>query len=195
MAPETPLSELFRLGTVHMLGGFDHLLFVLGIVILFAQAGNVLKAVTLFTLGHSTTLIAATALGLKLDPALIDAVIGLSVAYVAWEIAVSRETGPNVRRTRIAVFIFGLIHGLGLSTRLQDLGLPSDGLLWRVASFNVGVEVGQVVALGLFLGVVLALRRGGWIERLRGPVSTGLAYTGAGICLYSVMMATTASSV
>jgi hydrogenase/urease accessory protein HupE len=79
---DTPLEEFFRLGVVHMLGGYDHLLFVLGIAILFARTADVIKAVTLFTLGHSTTLIVATALGFKLNPTLVDAAIGLSVAYV-----------------------------------------------------------------------------------------------------------------
>jgi hypothetical protein len=122
-------------------------------------------------------------------------VIGLSVAYIGLEIAGAQGDRPNLRRTRIAILAFGLIHGLGLSTRLQDLGLPKANLFERVLTFNVGVEVGQLAALTVFLGVLWVVRRGGWLERIKAPTGAVLRWGGAGICLYSVLLATTGTPV
>lgn len=185
---DTPLAEFFRLGVVHMLGGYDHLLFVLGIAILFTRTADVIKAVTLFTVGHSTTLIVATAFGLKLNPLVVDAVIGLSVAYIGLEIAVAQHAGASVARTRVAILVFGLIHGLGLATRFQNLGLPKADLFERVLSFNVGVEIGQLAALTVFLGILWVIRHRGWLERIKSPAGAALQWGGAAICLYFVML-------
>lgn len=178
-----------------MLGGYDHLLFVLGIALLFTRTADVIKAVTLFTVGHSTTLIVATALGLKLNPLVVDAVIGLSVAYIGLEIAGAQAERPHLTRTRIAVLVFGLIHGVGLSTRLQDLGLPEANLFERVLSFNVGVEIGQLAALTVFIGLLWAFRRRDWLARIKAPAGAALQWGGAGICLYFVMLTVTGTPV
>jgi len=134
------------LGVKHMLLGWDHLAFIAGVVLLAGGMRRAAKLISVFALGHSTTLIAATVAGWRLDAALVDIVIALSLVFVGVVGVIGR---PKAWRWfGAAVFGFGLVHGLGLATRLQDLGLPHDGLLARVIAFNVGVEIGQLVAVG-----------------------------------------------
>jgi len=144
------------LGAKHMVTGYDHLLFLIGVIFYLKRLRLVAVFVSLFALGHSITLIGGVLLGLDVNPYLVDAIIGLSVAYKGFDNLGGFDTlfgeSPN---ERMAVFIFGLFHGLGLATKLQDLGLAEDGLLANLISFNVGVELGQLVALVLF---VLVLR-------------------------------------
>ncbi|GAA3383056.1 HupE/UreJ family protein [Cryptosporangium minutisporangium] len=150
-------ASFFRSGVEHMLLGWDHLLFVAGVLILAADARRAAKLISVFALGHSATLILATLAGWRVDAALADAVIALSVVFVG---AVGLRGRP--RRWRwfaAAVLGFGLIHGLGLATRLQELGLPREGLLPRVLLFNLGVEVGQLVAIAVLVGIGLVGRR------------------------------------
>jgi hypothetical protein len=166
--------EFVPLGIEHMLLGWDHLLFIIGVVILSGNLRRAAKLVSLFVAGHSLTLLVATIAGWKLNATAVDAVIALSLVYVGVQgIRSQRETpegekkpiftnrGPersaNWTAIGVTIFGFGLIHGLGLSTRLQDLGLPDDGMVWRVIAFNVGIEIGQllvltaVVAIGYFV--------------------------------------------
>lgn len=143
--------EFIPLGIEHMLLGWDHLLFIAGIVLLAGELKRAAKLISVFVVGHSTTLIIATLAGWKLSATLVDVVIALSlvvVGVVGW-IGRPRKWGWFAG----AVLGFGLVHGLGLSTRLQDLGLPENGLLWRVVAFNVGVEIGQLI--GIVIMVVL----------------------------------------
>lgn len=151
------ILEFIPLGIEHMLLGWDHLLFIAGVVLLAGSVGRAAKLISLFVAGHSLTLIVATLAGWQVDATLVDAAIALSVAYVGVQ-------GLRGRPTRWAavgaiVFGFGLVHGLGLSTRLQDLGIPDDDLLWRVLAFNLGVEIGQLWALGVIFGLGLLIRR------------------------------------
>jgi hypothetical protein len=144
------------LGAKHMVTGYDHLLFLVGVVFYLRNLRTVALFVSLFALGHSITLIAGVLLGLDVNPYLIDAIIGLSVAYKGFDNLKGFDKlfgeSPDERS---AVFIFGLFHGLGLATKLQDLGLSDDGLLPNLISFNLGVELGQLVALII---IVFALR-------------------------------------
>ncbi len=144
------------LGAKHMVTGYDHLLFLVGVIFYLKQLRTVAVFVSLFALGHSITLISGVLLGLDVNPNLVDAVIGLSVAYKGFDNLNGFETlfgdSPN---ERTAVFIFGLFHGLGLATKIQGLGLSEDGLLVNLLSFNLGVELGQLAALVVF---VLVLR-------------------------------------
>ena len=149
------------IGATHMLSGYDHLLFVFGIIFFLTQFKDIVKYITAFTLGHSVTLIFATFNGLQINYFLIDAIIGLSVAYIAfanldgfkkyWKI-----NPPNLLWMIIAL---GLIHGLGLSTRLQQLPLSEDQLLMNIISFNVGIELGQILALTIMLLVLAGWRK------------------------------------
>jgi len=139
------VADFAWLGTKHMLLGWDHLLFVAGVVLLAGEAKPAAKLISLFALGHSTTLIAATLAGWRINATAVDIVIALSVVFVGVVGWFGRPA--RWRWFAVAVFGFGLVHGLGLSTRLQALGLHDDGLLARVIAFNVGVEIGQLLAV------------------------------------------------
>ena len=137
----------FYLGAKHMVTGIDHLLFLAGIVFFLYRLRDVTLYVTLFALGHSTTLIAGAWFDIPANAYLIDAIIGFSVVYKAFEnLGGFEHLGWSID-TRIAVAVFGLFHGFGLATKLQELSLPSDGLLTNLIAFNLGVEAGQVLAL------------------------------------------------
>lgn len=147
------------LGASHMLTGYDHLLFLFGVVFFLTTVRDVLKFVTVFTLGHCITLVLATFYGITWNYYLIDAVIAISVMYKGFDNVggfqrvFEMEESPNMLGM---VFGFGLLHGFGLSTRLQQLPLGDDpmSMLWRILSFNLGVELGQVLAL---IGMVAVL--------------------------------------
>ncbi len=144
------------LGAKHMVTGYDHLLFLVGVIFYLKSLRAVALFVSLFALGHSITLISGVWLGLDVNPYLVDAIIGLSVAYKGFDnLQGFDKLFGDSPDERLAVFIFGLFHGLGLATKLQDLGLAEDGLLANLISFNLGVELGQLVAL---VGIVLVLR-------------------------------------
>lgn len=170
------------LGAKHMVTGFDHLLFLAGVVFLLRRFRDVAAYVSLFALGHSITLLSGTLLGFGLNGFLVDAVIGLSVAYKAFDNLGGFErvfgARPDPRRM---VFLFGLAHGLGLATRLEALRLHRDGLIVNIVSFNVGVEIGQIVALTFVLGLIAVLRRTFLFERL--SVALNWAIMTAGIVL------------
>lgn len=155
--PNRPLVDYLTLGFGHMAGGWDHLLFVVGVVMLAGNVKRAAKVISLFVAGHSLTLLAATIAGWRLDATLVDVVIALSLVYVG--VRGLRGRPESLRVFGAVVFAFGLVHGLGLSTRLQDLGLPEDGVVARVLLFNLGVEVGQLTALAVLAGLgTLALR-------------------------------------
>jgi len=142
------IGPLMYLGAKHMVTGYDHLLFLVGVIFYLYRLKDVLLYVSLFTIGHSTTLLAGVLGGIHANPYLIDAIIGFSVAYKAFENmdGFRRVFGfqPNIRA---AVLVFGLFHGFGLATKLQDFNLTPNGLVPNIVSFNVGVEIGQGLAL------------------------------------------------
>lgn len=144
-------------GAEHMLTGYDHLLFLLGVMFFLTRFRDILKFVTAFTLGHTITLVFATYAGITADHYLIDAVIAATVMYKGFENldGFRRWLACSAPPLLIMVFSFGLIHGFGLSARLQDLTLGSeDGLLAKILYFNLGVELGQIAAL-LVMAVVI----------------------------------------
>ena len=150
--------EYLQLGASHMLTGYDHLLFLFGVMFFLTRFGDIVKFITAFTLGHCVTLVFATLLHVKANFYLIDAVIALTVCYKAFDNLDGFRNYIGVEPPNLlgAVTLFGLIHGFGLSTRLQQLPLGHDGLVWRILSFNVGVELGQILALA---GMWLVLAR------------------------------------
>ena len=143
---------LMYLGAKHMVTGYDHLLFLVGVIFFLYRLKDVVQYVTLFTIGHSATLLLGVLGGIHANPYLIDAVIGFSVVYKAFENmdGFRRVFGvqPN---TRAAVLIFGLFHGFGLATKLQEFELAPQGLVANIVSFNIGVELGQGLALTFIL--------------------------------------------
>ena len=143
------LMSYIYVGAKHMLTGYDHLLFLTGVIFYLDGFKSIIKFITVFTIGHCITLIFATYLGIKADEHLIDAVIALSVLYKGFENLggfkkILKVDSPNLLWM---VFIFGLIHGFGLSTRLQSFDMGFDQFFMKIISFNVGVELGQVLAL------------------------------------------------
>ena len=137
----------FYLGAKHMVTGYDHLLFLAGVIFFLYHLKDVGLYVTLFALGHSLTLIAGVWFNIPANAHLIDAIIGLSVVYKAFEnLGGFRALNLNIN-TKTAVWVFGLFHGFGLATKLQEIGLSDDGLLGNLVAFNVGVEAGQILAL------------------------------------------------
>ncbi|MBK6674573.1 MAG: HupE/UreJ family protein [Proteobacteria bacterium] len=139
------------LGAKHMVTGYDHLLFLAGVIFFLYRLKDVALYVTLFAIGHSTTLLAGVLGGIHANAYIVDAIIGLSVAYKAFEnLGGFRRLGWQLD-TRAAVLGFGFVHGFGLATKLQELSLSPDGLAANLVSFNVGVELGQLAALGIIL--------------------------------------------
>ena len=144
----TAVIPFMYLGAKHMVTGYDHLAFLVGVVFFLYKLKDVVAYVSLFTLGHSITLLAGVFANIHANPYIIDAIIGFSVIYKAFDNmdGFKRLFGfePN---TKIAVLIFGLFHGFGLATKLQQLDLSRNGLVTNIVSFNIGVEIGQVLAL------------------------------------------------
>jgi hypothetical protein len=146
------IVPLMYLGAKHMVTGYDHLLFLVGVIFFLYRLKDVLLYVSLFTIGHSVTLLAGVLGGIHANPYLIDAVIGFSVVYKAFENMDGFRRFLGVQpNTRAAVLIFGLFHGFGLATKLQDFALSPNGLVGNIVSFNVGVEIGQGLALTFIL--------------------------------------------
>lgn len=148
------------LGAKHMVTGYDHLLFLLGVIFFLYRMREVTIYVTLFAVGHSVTLLAGVLGGLHMNPYLVDAIIGLSVVYKALDnLGAYRQWFGVQPNTKAAVLIFGFFHGFGLATKLQDFSLSPDGLIANMIAFNVGVELGQLLALTGILIVMAYWRR------------------------------------
>ena len=144
----TAVGAFVYLGAKHMVTGYDHLLFLVGVIFFLYRLKDVVLYVSLFTIGHSLTLLAGVLGGIHANPYIIDAIIGFSVAYKAFDNMGGFQRLFGLQPdTRAAVLVFGLFHGFGLATKLQDFTLPETGLVANIVSFNVGVEIGQVIAL------------------------------------------------
>nr|WP_295113783.1 HupE/UreJ family protein [uncultured Caulobacter sp.] len=140
------------LGAKHMVTGYDHLLFLFGVIFFLYRMKDIGTYVTLFAIGHSSTLLLGVLTGVSVSSYLVDAIIGFSVVYKALDNlgAFQRWFGFQPS-TKGATLVFGLFHGFGLATKLQDFKLSPDGLLGNLVAFNIGVEIGQLLALGAIL--------------------------------------------
>ena len=138
------VAPFIYLGAKHMVTGYDHLAFLVGVIFFLYKLKDIVQYVSLFTLGHSITLLAGVLGNIHANSYIVDAIIGFSVVYKAFDNmdGFKRFLGfePN---TKVAVLIFGLFHGFGLATKLQELDLAKNGLVTNIVSFNVGVEIGQ----------------------------------------------------
>ena len=143
----TAIAPFMYLGAKHMVTGYDHLLFLVGVIFFLYKLQDVVLYVSLFTLGHSITLLAGVLGGIQANPYFVDAIIGLSVVYKAFENLGGFERLRIKPNTKAAVLVFGLFHGFGLATKLQEFALSPQGLVTNILSFNVGVEIGQLLAL------------------------------------------------
>jgi len=173
------IAPFIYLGAKHMVTGYDHLAFLVGVIFFVYRLKDVVLYVSLFTIGHSTTLLAGVLGGIHANSYIIDAIIGLSVVYKAFDNmdGFKRLFGfqPN---TRIAVLIFGLFHGFGLATKLQELHLSQSELITNIVSFNVGVEIGQVLALTAVLIVLSFWRTQSGFFRYAFATNTALMVVG-----------------
>lgn len=156
------------LGIEHILSGIDHLLFVIGLLFLVGFRRRLIGTITAFTAAHSLTL-ALSALGLlTLRSPPVEATIALSIVLVAGEAMRERETLAR-RWPALVAFVFGLVHGLGFAGALQDIGLPQQHLAVALLSFNLGVELGQLLTVGAAWLLFTAIRRQSWAGRLKSP--------------------------
>jgi HupE / UreJ protein len=154
------IAPFLYIGAKHMLTGYDHLLFLVGVIFFLFRIRDVLVYVSLFTLGHSLTLLFGVLKGINVNSYLIDAIIGLSIVYKAFDnLDGFRQLLGFQPNNKAAVAIFGLFHGFGLATKLQDFALPKANLWKNLLAFNVGVEVGQFIALFFILIVFSFWRR------------------------------------
>jgi HupE / UreJ protein len=162
------IGSFFLLGIEHILTGYDHLLFLLALVLRGGNIWSLLKIITAFTVAHSITLALAALNIVVLPERLVEATIALSIAYVAAENLFMRHT---VSHRWAVAFIFGLMHGFGFSNVLRELGLPKQGLVWALLNFNLGVEAGQAIAVIVAVPLLMWLRRYRWEPRAMAAVS------------------------
>lgn len=154
------------LGAKHMMTGYDHLLFLFGVIFFLYRLKDIGIYVTLFAVGHIITLLSGVLMEISISAYIIDAIIGFSVVYKALDNigAFQRWFGfqPN---TKVATLVFGLFHGLGLATKILDYKLSPDGLLSNLVFFNIGVEIGQILALSVILIAITYWRKSGSFMR------------------------------
>lgn len=140
------------LGAKHMVTGYDHLLFLFGVIFFLYKLKDIGLYVTLFAIGHSTTMLFGVLTGISANAYVIDAIIGLSVVYKALDnLGAYRRWFGVQPNTKVATLVFGLFHGFGLATKIQEFEMSKDGLLPNLIAFNIGVEIGQLLALSAIL--------------------------------------------
>ena len=181
------LWAYIRVGATHMLTGYDHLLFLAGVIFYLNSFKDILKFITVFTIGHCITLIGATYSGITADEHLVDAVIALSVLYKGFENLGGFEKlnskSPNLL---LMVGLFGLIHGFGLSTRLQSFDMGQGQFLAKILCFNLGVEVGQVLALIPITFVITLARKQKQFPAFYKAVNWHLVLAGIALFVYQL---------
>lgn len=176
------------LGAKHMVTGYDHLLFLLGVIFFLYRLRDIGLYVTLFAVGHSTTLLIGVIMGVGVNSHLVDAIIGLSVVYKALDnLGVYTRWFGFQPNTKAATLIFGLFHGLGLATKIIDFEMASDGMIPNLVAFNVGVEIGQLLALSAILVVMTHWRQ--TRRFLQQAVVANVAVAAAGIALIAIQLA------
>lgn len=186
--PGLQIVPFLYLGAKHMVTGYDHLLFLAGVIFFLYRLREVALYVTMFSLGHSITLLSGVLASVHVNPFLVDAVIGLSVVYKALDNLRAYPTLFGVQPdTRAMVLLFGLVHGFGLATKLQDLQLPKEGLVPNILAFNVGVELGQILALSVILAAMILWRRTPSFRQ--GAVAANILIMAAGFLLIGYQLA------
>lgn len=176
------------IGAKHMITGYDHLLFLVGVIFFLYRSRDVLLYVTMFTIGHSTTLLFGVLSDIQVNAYLIDAIIGFSVIYKGFDNLGGFKRCFNWQpNTQWAVLIFGLFHGFGLATKLQEFSLADEGLITNLIAFNLGVELGQFAALALILIMINAWRKLPSFQRFSTVTNTALM--SAGVMLMGLQLA------
>ncbi len=181
------IGPFLYIGAKHMVTGYDHLLFLLGVIFFLFRPRDILLYVSLFTLGHSLTLFIGVLANIAVNAYLIDAIIGLSIVYKGFDnLGGFQRLFSRQPDTKLAVLIFGLFHGLGLATKLQDFDLPEQSLWKNLLAFNVGVEIGQFLALFFILIILNVFRR--FQGYYRFAVITNTLLITAGLVLFGYQM-------
>ncbi|MEL7268989.1 MAG: HupE/UreJ family protein [Bacteroidota bacterium] len=181
------LWAYIRVGATHMLTGYDHLLFLAGVIFYLNSFKDILKFITVFTIGHCITLIGATYTGITADEHLVDAVIAVSVLYKGFENLGGFEK-LNIKPPNLLVMVglFGLIHGFGLSTRLQSFDMGEGQFLAKILCFNLGVEVGQVLALIPITFIITLARKQEQFPAFYKAVNWYLVLAGIALFVYQL---------
>jgi hypothetical protein len=193
IAPRVGSWEVMRsytwIGIEHIIGGVDHLLFVLALVLIVRGWLRLLATVTAFTLAHSITLALATLDIVRVPGPPVEAVIALSIVFVASEILRLQrgEEGLAAKRPWLVAFVFGLLHGLGFAGALAEVGLPPDAIPLALIFFNVGVELGQIAFIAVILAISAAAQRLAAIERSRAVLRRTITYGIGGIASFWVV--------
>jgi hypothetical protein len=170
-----------------MITGYDHLLFLVGVIFFLYRSRDVFLYVTMFTIGHSTTLLLGVLGDIQVNAYLVDAIIGLSVVYKGFDNLGGFKRCFNWQpNTQWAVLIFGLFHGLGLATKLQEFNLPKEGLFTNLVAFNIGVELGQFAALVVILIVINVWRKWPSFQRFSTLTNTLLMSAGVMLIVYQL---------
>ncbi|WP_430966745.1 HupE/UreJ family protein [Spongiimicrobium sp. 2-473A-2-J] len=176
-----------QVGATHMLTGYDHLLFLTGVIFYLNSFIDILKFITVFTIGHCITLIGATYAGITADEHLVDAVIALSVLYKGFEnLGGFEKFKVKSPHLLLMVGLFGLIHGFGLSTRLQSFDMGKEQVLAKILCFNLGVEVGQVLALIPIVFIITLSRKHKQFPAFYKAVNWYLVLAGIGLFAYQM---------
>ncbi|MHB1293244.1 MAG: HupE/UreJ family protein [Sulfuricella sp.] len=181
------LIPFIYLGAKHMVTGYDHLLFLFGVIFFLYRMREVGAYVTLFAIGHSVTLLYGVLSSTHVNPYIVDAIIGLSVVYKALDnLGAFRRVLGFQPSTKAAVLIFGFFHGFGLATKLQEFTLSQEGLVPNILAFNVGVELGQLLALAAILIVMGFWRRSGAFWRQAFTANVALMTAGFVLMGYQI---------
>ena len=181
------LLAYIQVGATHMLTGYDHLLFLAGVIFYLNSLKDILKFITVFTIGHCITLIGATYAGITANEHLVDAIIALSVLYKGFEnLGGFKQLQMKSPNLLLMVGVFGLIHGFGLSTRLQSFDIGTELFLAKILCFNLGVEVGQVLALIPIVFVITLSRRYKQFPAFYKAVNWYLVIAGIGLFAYQL---------
>jgi hypothetical protein len=148
------------IGAEHMITGYDHLLFLVGVIFFLNSTKEIITYVSFFTIGHSSTLLFGVLSDISINAYIIDAIIGFSIVYKGFDnLGGFKQFFGFQPNTKIAVLIFGLFHGFGLASKLQELSLGKDGLFTNLIGFNIGVEIGQFLALAIVVFIISNWRK------------------------------------
>ncbi len=176
------------IGAKHMITGYDHLLFLVGVIFFLYRTKEIITYVSFFTIGHSLTLLFGVMADINVNAYIIDAIIGLSIVYKGFDnLGGFKKIFGKQPNTKAAVLIFGLFHGFGLATKLQEFEFDKDGLFTNLLGFNLGVEIGQFLALGFVLLIITFWRQ--YSSYIKFSKLTNLVLMAAGFLLFGYQLA------
>jgi hypothetical protein len=175
------------IGAKHMITGYDHLLFLVGVIFFLYRTREIITYVSFFTIGHSLTLLLGVMADINVNAFIIDAIIALSIVYKGFDnLGGFKQFLGFQPNTKIAVTVFGLFHGFGLATKLQEFEFDKEGLFVNLLGFNLGVEIGQFLALGLVLLILSVWRTHS--SYLKFSKTTNIALMAAGFLLFGFQL-------